>query len=84
MNTDFYRERRRIFRTKDKQAIRDTLAHCDIENFDEEYEPHNEVFKDEWTEPTDGSCVCTAKRIEKECNGGMRGVYTTKDGKIKR
>lgn len=83
-NTDFYRERRKMFRAKDKQAMRDALAHCDIEDFDDEYEPHNEVFKDEWTEPTDGSCIYTAKGIEETYKGGLRGVYTTKDGKIKK
>lgn len=43
-------------------------------------------MKDDWSEPTDGSFVLTAKDIDRDTmeNGGYSGVYTTKHGKIKK
>lgn len=81
-NTEFYRERRRMIRAKEKQVIRDTLAHHDVSVFDEVYTPLNIPLKDDWTEPTDGSRAMNAKELD-AC-GGYDGVYTTKDGKVKK
>ena len=85
-NREFYRMKRRSIRAKEKQVIRDTLAHKDISEFDETYTSLNIPMKDDWTEPTDGSFVLTAKDIDRDTleNGGYRGVYTTKHGKIKK
>lgn len=80
-NTDYYKEKRKRFRAKDKQAVRDTLAHYDIEDFDENYKPNNEVFKDDWDEPSDGTSTFTAtdKKLQY-----YDKVYITKDKKIKK
>ena len=83
-NSDFYKKRRKEFKAKDKQAMKDALAHLDVENFDDEYKPHNEVFKDAWMEPTNGTFIRTAKGIIEDYRDGIRGAYITKDDKIKR
>lgn len=81
-NSDYYREKRRNIRAKEKQLFRDTLAHYDVEDFDDVYTPLNIPFKDDWNEPTDGTIPMDAKEINKR--GGYDGIYTTKDGKIKK
>lgn len=83
-NTEFYREKRRSIRAKEKQVIRDTLAHADISDFDDVYTPLNIPLKDDWTEPTDGTIPMNAKEIKKNDRDGYNGTYITKDGKIKR
>ena len=85
-NRDFYRAKRRSIRAKEKQVIRDILAHKDISEFDDIYTSLNIPMKDDWSEPTDGSFVLTAKDIDRDTveNGGYNGVYTTKHGKIKK
>lgn len=87
-NTEFYRAKRRNIRAKEKQAIRDTLTHTNISDFDNVYTPLNIPFKDTWSEPTDGTITMTARAIDryaiKSPHGGYAGVYTTKDGKIKK
>lgn len=85
-NTEFYRAKRRNIRAKEKQAIRDTIAHNDVSDFDNVYTPLNIILKDGWSEPTDGTFAMSAKMIDRESktNGGYRGIYTTKDGKIKK
>ena len=80
-NTDYYKEKRKRFRYKAKQAIRDTLAHYDVEDFDENYKPHTEVFKDDWNEPSDGTITFTATDKRLQC---YDGVYVTKNKKIKK
>lgn len=85
-NTEFYRVKRRSIRAKDKQVIRDTLAHNDVSDFDDVYTPLNITLKDDWSEPTDGTFAMSAKMIDRKSkeNGGYSGIYTTKDGKIKK
>ena len=87
-NTEYYHDKRRSIRVKEKQVIRNTLAHHDISEFDEVYTPLNLPFKDDWNEPTDGTFIMDAKSIDKDAikspHGGYVGVYTTKDGKIKK
>lgn len=80
-NTDFYKERRKTFKKRDKQAIQNTLAHFDIEDFDEKYDPHNEVFKDDWNEPTDGTITATG---DDKILQFYDDVYLTKDKKFKK
>lgn len=82
-NTDFYKERRKTFKKRDKQAIRNTLAHFDVEDFDEKYKPHHEVFKDDWNEPTDGTILATSGDDE-IVQFYDDEVYLTKDKKFKR
>lgn len=86
-NTEYYDEKRRNLRAKEKQVMRDTIAHNDISEFDDVYTPLNLPFKDSWDEPTDGTFLMDAKMIDRDeyiNGGGYRGVYTTKDGKIKK
>lgn len=87
-NTEYYHEKRRTIRAKDKQLIRNTLAHHNVSEFDEVYTPLNLPFKNDWDEPTDGTFVMDAKSIDRDTikspHGGYAGVYTTKDGKIKK
>lgn len=87
-NTEYYRDKRRNIRAKEKQVFRDTLAHHDVSVFDEVYTPLNIPFKDTWSEPTDGTITMTARAIDRDAikspHRGYAGVYTTKDGKIKK
>lgn len=80
-NTEFYRDRRRLFRTRDKQMIRNILAHAHVDEFDELYTPENIPFKDNWEEPTDGTIRITANDAKRD---NYRGIYATKNGKIKK
>lgn len=54
-NTDYYRRRRRVSRSKNNQSIRNLLAHSSIEDFDADYMPFIQSKKNDWDEPTDGS-----------------------------
>ena len=83
-NTKFYKERRRSIRTKERQVLRDTLAHVDVSDFDDAYTPLNIPFKDDWNEPTDGTIELTAKDYKKKTYTFHRKAYITKDGKIKK
>ena len=85
-NSEFYRERRRSIRTKERQTLKDTLAHTDISDFDDVYTPLNIPLKDDWSEPTDGTITMTGKSIQNDKLGwrDYRGTYITKNGKIKR
>lgn len=78
-NNSFYKQRRKVFKKRDKQAIRNTIAHFDIEDFDENYNPHNEVFKDDWIEPTDGTVLVTDEILQ-----DFDKIYLTKDKKFKK
>lgn len=80
-NTNYYRDRRRLFRTRDKQIIRNILAHYDVDKFDDLYTPENIPFKNDWDEPTDGTIRITANDATRD---DYRGIYATKNGKIKK
>ena len=58
-NTPYYKARRRKFRSKNNQSIRNLLAHSSIEDFDINYKPFHQPTKDSWDEPTDGSYKVT-------------------------
>lgn len=86
-NTEFYRDKRRNIRIKEKQVIRDTLAHNDVSEFDEVYTPLNIRLKDDWKEPTDGTFVMTGRAIVRDMTkkrNGSRCAYVTKGGKVKK
>jgi hypothetical protein len=81
-NTEYYDQKRKIFKAKDKQTMKNTLAHVNIEDFDDVFESHNEVFKDSWSEPTDGTITFTKDNAEKAKD--WEKVYLTKDKKFKK
>lgn len=58
-NTPYYRLRRRKFRSKNSQSIRNLLAHYSIDEYDDNYQPFHQPTKDSWDEPTDGSYKIT-------------------------
>ena len=81
-NTEYYDQKRKIFKKRDKQAVKNALAHANIEDFDEVFEPHVEPFKNEWTEPTDGTITFTKENADKIKD--WEKVYLTKDKKFKK
>ena len=87
-NTEYYRNKRKNIRVKEKQVICNILAHNDVSVFDELYTPLNIPFKHDWNEPTDGTFIMDAKAIDRDTikspHGSYAGIYTTKDGKIKK
>ena len=82
-NTEYYRTRRRNICTKEKQVIRNILSHYDLQDFDDLYTPLNIPFSNPWHEPTDGSFTLCGKASRKD-GVKYRGVYLTKNNKIKR
>ena len=83
-NSKFYQERRRAFFLMIRRPPRSTLAHVDIEDFDDTYTPLNIPLKDDWMEPTDGTIELTAKEYKKKEYKFSHKAYITKDGKIKK
>lgn len=81
-NTEYYRDRNRRLRSKNKNNINRILKNKPIENFDDIFIPSKEPKNMMWLEPTDGTCKMYANDYKKYncCNN----VYITKDGKIKK
>lgn len=81
-NTEYYRDRVRSFRTKNKQRLRNALANFNVEDFDDIYIDYRQPKKNDWDEPTDGTWLLdpnTAKSRK------FKGIYVTKFGnKIKK
>lgn len=86
-NTEWYRDRIRKVRNKNKHRIKNILSNFNTEDFDDAYIPYKIPKKDTWREPTDGTVRYTAKDVERlvDNNGGNHfGMYVTKDKKIKK
>lgn len=77
-NTEFYRDRNRRVRTKNKNNIRNLIANGNIEDFDDEFIPSKEPRNFKWNEPTDGTWKRTAKDI-KDNKHNESNVYKMKD-----
>ena len=82
-NTEWYRDRIRKIRNKNKHRIRTIIANNNIEEFDDLYNPYSLPKKDMWREPTDGTIRYTYKMI-KEFNWLSRGIYIAKNNKVKK
>lgn len=86
-NTEWYRDRIRKIRNKNKHRIRNILRNYNINEFDDVYNPYSLPKKDTWREPTDGTVRYDYKRIKKmmkEFNGWSWGMYITKNNKVKK
>lgn len=86
-NTEWYRDRIRKIRNKNKHRIRNILTNYNINEFDDVYNPYSLPKKDTWMEPTDGTVRYDYKRIKKmmkEFNGWSAGMYITKNNKVKK
>lgn len=85
-NTEYYRDRYRAFRNKNKQIIRNILANKSIDDFDEYYLDFRQPRKDSWNEPTDGTYKLDYKELKRYRNRSnyYRGIYPTKNNKIKK
>lgn len=77
-NTEFYRDRNRRVRTKNKNNIRNLIANGNIEDFDDDFIPSKEPRNFKWNEPTDGTRKRFAKDI-KENNHNECNVYKVKN-----
>ena len=64
-NTEWYRDRIRKIRNKNKHRIRNILTNYSINEFDDVYNPYSLPKKDTWMEPTDGTIRYDYKRIKK-------------------
>ena len=84
-NTEYYRDRYRVFRNKNKQIIRNIIANKSISEFDEYYLDFRQSRKNDWDEPTDGTFKLNCKDLKKYKNKGYySGIYPTKNNKVKK
>lgn len=80
-NTEFYRDRRKQVRRKNRHIIRNLLHNFTADLFDDLFTDFRLPRKDTWNEPTDGTWKYTAKEVKKYIR---KGIYTGKNGKIKK
>lgn len=84
-NTQYYRDRARSFRHKNRQIIRNIIANKNIEDFDDQYIDFRQPRKDDWDEPTDGTWKLNCKYLKnKKSKNRFNGIYPTKNNKIKK
>ncbi len=80
-NTEYYRDRNRYFRNKNRQIIRNLVANKNIQDFEDCYLDFRQPRKNDWDEPTDGTYKVTV-RDTKNRSWGTK-IYKFKN-KIKR
>lgn len=82
-NTPYYKARRRMVRMKNRQRIKNMIAHYYPEDYDDVFNHYIIPTKDTWLEPTDGHWKMYPKELKKKlkCNC-YSGVYLTKNGKM--
>lgn len=80
-NTEFYRDRARQLRNKNRQKMRNVLANYKVEDFDDEFIEYMQSKRDDFREPTDGTFKLTDKELKKH---RIKGIYSTDNGKIKK
>lgn len=81
-NTEYYRDRNRRLRSKNRSNIRRILKNKPLEEFDELFIPSKEPNNMMWLEPTDGTCKMYPNDYRKN---HYRGVYLNKKkNKIKK
>lgn len=80
-NTEFYRDRARQLRNKNRQKMRNVLANYNAEDFDDEFIEYKQAKRDSWMEPTDGTFKVTDKVLKRY---KFKGIYSTDVGKIKK
>lgn len=84
-NTEYYRCRRRSFRTKNRHIIRNMLANKSITDFDELYTDFRQHKKNHWEEPTDGTFkLYHGDLIKYKSIYKYNGIYPTKNNRIKK
>lgn len=80
-NTEYYRDRNRRLRAKNKNNIKKILKNKPIEDFDDLFIPSKEPDNTRWNEPTDGTCKMYANDYKKF---NINNTYITKNNKIKK
>ena len=80
-NTEFYRDRRKQVRRKNRHIIRNLLHNFTADLFDDLFTDFRLPRKDTWNEPIDGTWKYNAKEVKKYIK---KGIYTNKKGKIKK
>ena len=84
-NIEYYRDRVHYIRNKNKHRMRNILANQNIEDFDDMFIDFRLPKKDDWDEPTDGTYKLSAKLLKRlKSNYNFNGIYSTKNGKIKK
>lgn len=84
-NTEYYRDRNRRLRNKDRQNIRNLLANKPIEEFDDVFIPTKEPDNMYWNEPTDGTFkLYHIDFIKYKSKYRYHGIYPTKKNRIKK
>ena len=81
-NTPYYKDRRRKVRMKNKQRLENMIAHHNIEDYDDVFEPYIIPKKNSWDEPTDGTWKLTAKYLK--MSKYKYPYYITKNNRIKK
>ena len=60
-NTEYYREKNRKCRAKNRHSLRNAIANYDINEIDEIISSPMVPIHDDWDEPTDGTYIITKK-----------------------
>jgi hypothetical protein len=80
-NTEYYRDRNRRLRNKNRHNIKNLVKNKSIEDIDDLFIPAKEPDNYRWNEPTDGTWHMTPNDVK---NDNYKGVYLTKNNKIKK
>lgn len=67
-NTGFYKNRRRKISNKNKQIVRDAVAHYNPEDIDDHVQEYRPPKRDDWAEPSDGTFILDKKDADRIIN----------------
>lgn len=67
-NSYFYRLRRRKISKQNRQILRNAVAHFDSKEVDEHVYDYRLPKRDDWREPTDGTCLYDRRRVSSVIN----------------